>query len=91
MFTETDGSRKTLGDVDVIYHDRVYRLLHLVLRNHGYIAHAVSTNAVAGRALGTMIEIPAIPADLCDLDSVAVVFVAAQSWHAVGKRGVCRT
>ncbi|KAA5542646.1 glycosyl hydrolase [Roseiconus nitratireducens] len=44
MYTETAGSRKTLGDVDVIYHDGIYHLFHLVLPNHDFVAHAVSNN-----------------------------------------------
>ena len=46
MFAETDGSRKTIGDVDVLYFDGLYHLFHLVLPNHDFIAHAVSTDAL---------------------------------------------
>ncbi len=49
MFSETDGSRKTIGDVDVLYHDGLYHLFHLVLPNHDFIAHAVSTNGIHWR------------------------------------------
>jgi len=42
LYTESIGSRKTLGDVDVLYHDGLYHLFHLVLPNHDFIAHAVS-------------------------------------------------
>jgi len=44
MFTEIAESRKTIGDVDVVYHDGLFHLFHLVLPNHDFIAHAVSTN-----------------------------------------------
>lgn len=44
MYAETSGSRKTLGDVDVLYHDGIYHLFHLVLPNHDFIAHAVSND-----------------------------------------------
>ena len=44
MYTESTGSRKTLGDVDVLFHDGVYHLFHLVLPNHDFIAHAVSND-----------------------------------------------
>jgi beta-fructofuranosidase len=44
MFSESAGSRKTLGDVDILYHDGLYHLFHLVLPNHDFIAHAVSSN-----------------------------------------------
>jgi beta-fructofuranosidase len=49
MFAETEGSRKAIGDVDVVYHDGLYHLFHLVLPNHDFIAHAVSTNAINWR------------------------------------------
>lgn len=31
-----------MGDVDVVYHEGIYHLFHLVLPNHDFIAHAVS-------------------------------------------------
>lgn len=46
MYAEFDGSRKTLGDVDVLYHEGLYHLFHLVLPNHDYIAHAVSEDGM---------------------------------------------
>lgn len=49
MYSETDGSRKAIGDVDVFYHDGLYHLFHLVLPNHDFIAHAVSTNGINWR------------------------------------------
>lgn len=49
MYSETTGSRKTLGDVDVLYHDGIYHLFHLVLPNHDFIAHAVSNNCLTWR------------------------------------------
>ena len=44
MYAESAGSRKTIGDVDVLYHDGIYHLFHLVLPNHDFIAHAVSSD-----------------------------------------------
>lgn len=44
MYTESAGSRKTLGDVDVFFHEGIYHLFHLVLPNHDFVAHAVSNN-----------------------------------------------
>ncbi len=41
--------RKTLGDIDVVYHDGIYHLFHLVLPNHDFIAHAVSDNGFTWR------------------------------------------
>lgn len=49
MFSETEESRKAIGDVDVLYHDGLYHLFHLVLPNHDFIAHAVSTDGVNWR------------------------------------------
>ena len=49
MFAELTSSRKSIGDVDVIVHDGVYHLFHLVLPNHDYIAHAISSNGLNWR------------------------------------------
>ncbi len=57
MFTETEGSRKTIGDVDVVYHDGLYHLFHLVLPNHDFIAHAVSTNGINWRRVNNALFI----------------------------------
>src|SRR6056297_2197713 len=57
MFSETDGSRATIGDVDVLYHDGLYHLFHLVLPNHDFIAHAVSTNGINWRRVNNALFI----------------------------------
>ncbi|MCA9134549.1 MAG: glycosyl hydrolase, partial [Planctomycetales bacterium] len=57
MFSESEGSRKTIGDVDVIFHDGLYHLFHLVLPNHDFIAHAVSTNGVNWRRVNNALFI----------------------------------
>lgn len=57
MFTETDGSRKAIGDVDIVYHDGLYHLFHLVLPNHDFIAHAISTNAINWRRVNNALFI----------------------------------
>lgn len=49
MFGEQATTRKVIGDVDVVYHDGLYHLFHLVLPNHDFIAHAVSENGVNWR------------------------------------------
>lgn len=49
MYTETTGSRKTIGDVDIVYHDGIYHLFHLVLPNHDFVAHAVSNDCFSWR------------------------------------------
>lgn len=57
MFGETTGSRKAIGDVDVLYHEGLYHLFHLVLPNHDFIAHAVSTDGIHWRRLRNAIFI----------------------------------
>lgn len=49
MFFESTWSRKTIGDVDILFHDGLYHLFHLVLPNHDFIAHAISDNALNWR------------------------------------------
>lgn len=49
MFFESAWSRKSIGDVDILYHDGLYHLFHLVLPNHDFIAHAISDNALNWR------------------------------------------
>lgn len=46
MYDDSVGTRKTMGDVDVLYHDGLYHLFHLVLPNHDFIAHAVSRDGL---------------------------------------------
>ncbi|OYP37728.1 glycosyl hydrolase [Rhodopirellula sp. MGV] len=57
MYSETTGSRKTLGDVDIIYHQGIYHLFHLVLPNHDYIAHAVSNDCFHWRRVENALHI----------------------------------
>ncbi len=38
-----------IGDVDVLWHDGLFHLFHLVLPNHDYIAHAVSEDGLTWR------------------------------------------
>ncbi len=57
MFSEIEGSRKAIGDVDVVYHDGLYHLFHLVLPNHDFIAHAVSTNGLNWRRVNNALFI----------------------------------
>ena len=57
MFSETSGSRKTIGDVDIVFHDGVYHLFHLVLPNHDFIAHAVSTDGINWRRVANALFI----------------------------------
>lgn len=57
MYSEAEGSRKTLGDVDVFYHDGIYHLFHLVLPNHDFVAHAVSDNCFDWRRVENAIHL----------------------------------
>jgi beta-fructofuranosidase len=57
MYTETKGSRKAIGDVDVLYHEGLYHLFHLVLPNHDFIAHAVSTDGINWRRVANALFI----------------------------------
>lgn len=57
MFTESPGTRKTIGDVDVIFHEGLYHLFHLVLPNHDFIAHAISDNGLNWRRVDNAIFI----------------------------------
>jgi beta-fructofuranosidase len=57
VYTETEGSRKAIGDVDVLYHEGLYHLFHLVLPNHDFIAHAVSTDAIHWRRVNNALFI----------------------------------
>lgn len=49
MYASHGFLRSDIGDVDVIWHDGLYHLFHLVLPNHDFIAHAVSTDGLAWR------------------------------------------
>ncbi|WP_442510373.1 hypothetical protein SH528x_001991 [Novipirellula sp. SH528] len=49
MYSESVGSLKSLGDVDVFFHDGLYHLFHLVLSSHDFVAHAVSNNCLVWR------------------------------------------
>lgn len=57
MYSESSGSRKTLGDVDVLFHDGIYHLFHLVLPNHDFIAHAVSNDCFSWRRVENALHI----------------------------------
>ena len=46
MYEDAVFGHKTMGDVDVLYHQGIYHLFHLVLPNHDFIAHAVSRDGL---------------------------------------------
>ena len=49
MYAGFGFRRFEIGDVDVVFHDGVFHLFHLVLPNHDYIAHAVSDDGLTWR------------------------------------------
>lgn len=49
MYTGVGFSSSEIGDVDVLWHDGLFHLFHLVLPNHDYIAHAVSEDGLSWR------------------------------------------
>jgi beta-fructofuranosidase len=46
-----------IGDVDVLWHDGLFHLFHLVLPNHDYIAHAVSDDGLQWRRVANALFI----------------------------------
>lgn len=49
MYASHGFLRSDIGDVDVVFHDGLYHLFHLVLPNHDFIAHAVSEDGLNWR------------------------------------------
>ncbi len=49
MYAGAGFSDWEIGDVDVIINDGVYHLFHLIIPNHDYIAHAISTDGISWR------------------------------------------
>lgn len=49
MYASHGFLRSDIGDVDVVHHDGLYHLFHLVLPNHDFIAHAVSEDGMSWR------------------------------------------
>lgn len=49
MFSESPWSKKSIGDVDVVFSEGLYHLFYLVLPNHDFIAHAISDNGLNWR------------------------------------------
>ena len=49
MYASHGFLQSDIGDVDVIYHDGLYHLFHLVLPNHDFIAHAISKDGMTWR------------------------------------------
>jgi len=57
VFGEQVATRKVIGDVDIVYHDELYHLFHLVLPNHDFIAHAGISRDVLVVGVGEKLEI----------------------------------
>ncbi len=49
MYASHGFLRSDIGDVDVLFHDGLFHLFHLVLPNHDFIAHAVSEDGMSWR------------------------------------------
>ena len=49
MYSGKGFETSELGDIDIIQHEGLYHLFHLVLPNHDYIAHAVSSDGFLWR------------------------------------------
>ncbi len=49
MYASHGFLQSDIGDVDVLHHDGLYHLFHLVLPNHDFIAHAVSEDGMTWR------------------------------------------
>ncbi|MEP7253796.1 MAG: glycosyl hydrolase family 32 [Ginsengibacter sp.] len=47
MYSGSGFSDWEIGDITVIIHEGVYHLFHLIIPNHDYIAHAVSTDGMS--------------------------------------------
>lgn len=57
MYASHGFLRSDIGDVDVLFHDGVFHLFHLVLPNHDFIAHAVSENGLNWRRVKNAIYV----------------------------------
>lgn len=49
MYASHGFLRSDIGDVDVVFHDGIFHLFHLILPNHDFIAHAVSSDGLSWR------------------------------------------
>ena len=49
MYKDVGFEPRNIGDVDVVFHEGVFHLFHLVLPNHDYIAHATSEDGLNWR------------------------------------------
>ena len=47
MYSGSGFSDWEIGDITVLIHEGVYHLFHLIIPNHDYIAHAVSTDGIS--------------------------------------------
>ncbi|MDO9376277.1 MAG: glycosyl hydrolase family 32 [Ferruginibacter sp.] len=47
MYSGSGFSDWEIGDITVIIHNEVYHLFHLIIPNHDYIAHAISSDGIS--------------------------------------------
>jgi len=47
MYSGSGFNEWEIGDITVIVHDGIYHLFHLIIPNHDYIAHAVSSDGIS--------------------------------------------
>lgn len=51
MYSGSGFSDWEIGDITVIIHNKVFHLFHLIIPNHDYIAHAVSTDGMSWKRI----------------------------------------
>lgn len=57
MYTGSGFRAFEVGDIDVLWHEGLFHLFHLVLPNHDYIAHAVSDDGLTWRRVNNALFI----------------------------------
>jgi beta-fructofuranosidase len=57
MYSGSGFKDSELGDIDIIKVDKLYHLFHLVLPNHDYIAHAVSSDGFSWKRVSNALFI----------------------------------
>jgi beta-fructofuranosidase len=51
MYSSSGYSDWEIGDIDVFIHQGVYHLFHLIIPNHDYIAHAISSDGISWKRI----------------------------------------
>ena len=55
MYSGSGFSDWEIGDITVIIHNGVYHLFHLIIPNHDYIAHAISSDGISWKRVNNAI------------------------------------